>query len=134
MNDSAKLHIIARPSSGTNGHVDVLAIIALENVAQRGDQPTFSVKISAKPFEKTHKQLSIAYNSETLKSESTKIPTKLQHQALMNKLPLLNLLVLEQKEAAESDGVHCAQETHLQKRPKLQIDTIAYIAQDRGRQ
>ena len=73
LNDSAKLHIIARPSSGTNGHVDVLATIALENVAQRRDQPTFSVKISAKPFEKTHKQLSIAYNSETLKSESTKI-------------------------------------------------------------
>ena len=57
LNDSAKLHIIASPTAGSNGHVDVLATIALENVAQRGDHPTFAVKISAKPFEKTYKQL-----------------------------------------------------------------------------
>ena len=73
LNDSAKLHIIASPTAGSNGHVDVLATIALENVAQRGDHPTFSVKISAKPFEKTYKQLSITYDNEALKTESAKI-------------------------------------------------------------
>jgi len=78
LNDSAKLHIIASSSEGSNGNVDILATVTLENVAQKGDQPTFAVNISAKPFDKTRKTLSIAYNSRTLKEESTKVLSALK--------------------------------------------------------
>ena len=78
INDSAKLHIIASPTSGSNGHIDILATLTLENVAQKGEQPTFAVKISAKPFDKTRKTLSLAYNAQTLKEESTKVLSALK--------------------------------------------------------